>query len=153
MTALAAGLAASSCAAGLQSTGTPGAGSAPANAASASAAPAPASPNVPQRDLSEAEKKVIMESVSYNLKDPQTAKYHWTKFPARTDENSRNYCATVNAQSPFPAYNGRQAYIVEVRLANGQVVSATMGLIAGGKDAALVANMCAKYGLDPNKAT
>jgi hypothetical protein len=31
----------------------------------------------------------------------------------------------------------------------GRINSATMGLIAGGKDAALVGKMCAKYGLDP----
>ena len=91
-----------------------------------------------------------MDAVQYNLKDPQTARYHWTKFPARTDEDSRNYCATVDAKSPYPPYNGKQAYIVEVHLANNQIVSATMGLITGGKDVSLVAKMCAKYGLDPN---
>jgi hypothetical protein len=37
-----------------------------------------------------------------------------------------------------------------MRLANGQVIGATMDLIAGGKDAAIVAKECAKYGLDPN---
>ena len=30
--------------------------------------------------------------------------------------------------------------------------SAVVGLIAGGKDFALVTNMCAKYGLDPRNA-
>ncbi len=91
-----------------------------------------------------------MDAVQFNLKDPQTAKYNWTKFPAHTDEDSRNYCATVNAKSPYPPYNGKQAYIVEVKLANGQIVGATMGLIAGGKDVAIVAKMCAKYGLSPD---
>jgi hypothetical protein len=58
----------------------------------------------------------------------------------------------VDAGSPYPAYNGQQAYIVEARMAGGHVSSAVMGLIAGGKDAAIVANMCAKYGLDPKSA-
>ena len=93
-----------------------------------------------------------MDAVAPNLKDPASAKYHWTKFPALTAEDSRNYCATVDAKSPYAPYDGRQAYIVEVKLSGGQVIGATMGLIAGGKDAALVAKMCAKYGLDPNKA-
>jgi hypothetical protein len=91
-----------------------------------------------------------MDAVQYNLKDPQTARYHWTRFPVHTDQDSVNYCATVDAKSPYPPYDGKQAYIVEAKVANGQVVSATMGLIAGGKDAALVGKMCAKYGLDPN---
>lgn len=91
-----------------------------------------------------------MDAVQYNLVNPQTAKYHWTKIPTSTTEDSLNYCATVDAKSPYPPYNGKQAYIVDVKLANGQVVSATMGLIAGGKDAAIVAKECAKYGLDPN---
>ena len=50
------------------------------------------------------------------------------------------------------AYNGRQAYIVEAKVVGGRVISATMGLIAGGKDAAIVVRMCAKYGLSPNNA-
>jgi hypothetical protein len=33
------------------------------------------------------------------------------------------------------------------------VSSAVMGLIAGGKDFALVTGMCEKYGLDPRKAS
>jgi len=68
-------------------------------------------------------------------------------------EDSVNYCAIVDAQSPYPAYNGKQAYIVEAHLSGGHVSGAVMGLIAGGKDAAIVAKMCAKYGLDPNNAS
>jgi hypothetical protein len=145
--AAAAALALASCATTAPTAG----GTGPAGASAAPAeTPASTSTGGPQRDLSSAEKKVIMDAVQFNLKDPQSAKYHWTKFPARTDESSRNYCATVDAKSPYPAYNGKQAYIVETHLANGQIVSATMGLIAGGKDVSIVANMCAKYGLDPN---
>jgi hypothetical protein len=165
VTLLAAGLALSACAGGLQPASAPGAGSAPGNsgapasgsspaAASApsddgasAAASAPA--NVPRRDLSEAEKKVIMDAVQYNIQDPKTARYHWTKL-AVTGDDSGNYCATVDAKSPYAPYNGRQAYILNVKLANGQVVSANMALIAGGKDAAIVVKECAKYDLDPN---
>ena len=59
----------------------------------------------------------------------------------------------MDAKSPYAAYDGRQAYIVEAKVLGGKVTSATMGLIAGGKDAAIVSKMCAKYGLDPNKAS
>jgi hypothetical protein len=64
---------------------------------------------------------------------------------------SVNYCATVDAQSPYAAYNGRQAYIVETQMSGNRVSSAVIGLIAGGKDFAIVTNMCAKYGLRSEK--
>ena len=122
----------------------------PSGTANAAAAPAP---NVAQRDLTPQEKKVIIAAITPSLKDPASAKYRWAKFPAVTPDDDVNYCATVDARSPYAAYNGRQAYIVEARLAGGKVTSAVLGLIAGGKDASIVANMCAKYGLDPNSAT
>ena len=112
-----------------------------------------AGPAAGQRDLTPAEKKIIMDAVGLSLVDPKSARYHWTKFPEMTVRDSVNYCATVDGKSPYPAYNGRQAYIVETKVLGGRVIAATMGLIAGGKDAALVAKMCAKYDLDPNKAT
>jgi hypothetical protein len=64
---------------------------------------------------------------------------------------SVNYCATVDAQSPYAA--GRQAYIVEAQMSGNRVWSAVIGLIAGGKHFAIVTNMCAKYGLDPRNAS
>ncbi len=142
-TTLALGLALSACAGALPSAGGP--------AASDSATAAAGSG--PQRDLTADEKKIIIAAVSPSLRDAAAAKYHWAKFPAMPSDASPNYCATVDAKSPYAAYSGRQAYIVEVGLTGGYVTSATMGLIAGGKDAALVGKMCAKYGLDPNKAT
>jgi hypothetical protein len=135
---MAAALALSACAGGLPI------GTSPA----ASASPG----SVAQRDLTPEEKKAIMDAVAPSLRDPASAKYRWAKVPAMTLENSASYCATVDAKSPYPAYDGRQAYIVETKLSGGKVTSAIMSLIAGGKDVALVAKMCAKYGLDPNKA-
>lgn len=140
MTVLAAALTLSACAAGTKSAGAPATESASAAAGAG------------QRDLTPEEKKVIMNAVAPNLSDPVSAKYHWATFPALTMQDSVNYCATVDAKSPYPAYNGRQAYIVETQVQGGRVIAATMGLIAGGKDVALVAKMCAKYDLDPSKA-
>lgn len=135
---------------------TSGTGTATASAGS-SANPAtdtaPASANVPMRDLNAAEKKAIMEAVGESLRDPAAAKYHWAKIPSIVNDQSINYCGVVNAQSPFPAYSGEQAYIVEAQMANNRVKSAVMGLIAGGKDKAIVATMCAKYGLNPFKSS
>jgi hypothetical protein len=116
-------------------------------------APGRTAAGVPQRDLSPDEKKVIVDSVAPSLRNPASAKYKWAKFPTIVTEDSVNYCATVDAGSPYPAYNGPQAYIVEARVTGGHVSGAVMGLIAGGKDFAIVAKMCAKYGLDPKSAS
>jgi hypothetical protein len=149
--AMAAGLGLSACAGGLAIGTSPASGVSSSSASSSNVSSA--STSAAQRDLSPEEKKAIVAAVSLSLRDPASAKYRWAKFPAGTLENSVSYCATVDAKSPFPAYDGRQAYIVETEISGGKVTSATMGLIAGGKDVALVSKMCAKYGLDPNKAT
>ncbi len=141
---VAAGLALSACAAGLPTPSLPSAGTSTTSSA-------PASAGLGQRDLGADEKKVIMDAIAGNIRDPASAKYHWTKFPALVTGDTVNYCATVDAKSPYAPYDGRQAYIVEVRLSGQKVAGATVGLIAGGKDAAIVAKMCAKYNLDPNK--
>ena len=115
--------------------------------ASSEAPPPSAGVSIGQRDLTPEEKKVIMDAVAQSLRNPGSAKYHWAKFPAVVTEGSVNYCATVDAQSPYAAYNGRQAYVVEAQISGNRVSSAVVGLVAGGKDFAIVTNMCAKYGL------
>lgn len=115
--------------------------------------PAASPAGVAQRELTPPEKKAIMDAVAPSLRNPGAAKYKWASFPAVVTEDSVNYCAMVDAQSPFAAYSGRQGYIVETKIIGGHVTSAVMGLIAGGKDFAIVTKMCAKYGLDPSKAT
>lgn len=116
-------------------------------------APASVAASVAQRDLTAPEKKAIVDAVAPSLRDPGSAKYRWAKFPMVVTEDSVHYCGMVNARSPYPAYDGEQAYIVEARVVGGHVASAVMGLIAGGKDKTIVATMCAKYGLDPNKSS
>jgi hypothetical protein len=145
--ALAAGLSLSGCA-----TGTP---ATQASVAASSETPPPpaASANIGQRELTPQEKKAIVDAIAPSLRNPGSAKYRWAKFPAVVTEDSVNYCATVDAQSPYAAYNGRQAYIVEAQMSGNRVSSAVLGLIAGGKDFAIVSNMCAKYGLDPKNAS
>jgi hypothetical protein len=139
---------------GCATTGTQGNATAAAgSSANSTADTASASGNGPMRDLTAPEKKAIMEAVGESLRNPASAKYHWAKVPSIVNDQSINYCAVVNAQSPYPAYSGEQAYIVEAQMANNRVKSAVMGLIAGGKDKAIVATMCAKYGLDPFKSS
>jgi hypothetical protein len=103
-----------------------------------------------QRELTAPEKKVISDAVALSIKDPASAQYRWPKISV-ADEGSVNYCGMVNAKSAYPAYNGWQAYIVEAKVTGGKVSSAVVGLIAGGKDVAIVRKMCKKYDLDPGQ--
>jgi len=103
------------------------------------------------RELTASEKKIISDAVGLSIKDPKSAQYRWPKISS-SDEGSVNYCGMVNAKSPYPAYNGWQAYIIEATVTGGQVSSAVVGLIAGGKDVAIVRKMCKKYDLDPGSA-
>jgi hypothetical protein len=123
-------------------------------ATSAAPAAAPvATPASQLRDLTPQEKKIIVDAVAPSLKEPGAAKYKWTKFPIVPPSDEVSYCATVDAKSPYAAYSGHQAYIVDAKVVGGHITSAALGLITGGKDTAIVANMCATHGLDPNGAT
>ena len=110
---------------------------------------APPPSGLGQRELTPAEKKIIVNAIAPSLRDAATAQYRWPKIQNAPD-GPANYCGTVNAKSPYPAYNGRQAYIVSASLAGGKISSAVVGLIAGGKDFEIVRNMCKKYDLDPD---
>jgi hypothetical protein len=103
------------------------------------------------RELTLPEKKVIGDAVGLSIKDPGTAQFRWPRISA-AGEGAVNYCGMVNAKSPFPAYSGWQAYIVEANVSGGKVSSAVVGLIAGGKDVEIVRKMCKKYELDPGGA-
>ena len=122
-------------------------------AGTAPAAGGAATPPSQLRELTPEEKKIIVDAVAPSLKDPGAAKYKWTKFPMVPPSDQVSYCATVDAKSPYGAYSGHQAYIVDAKVVGGHITSASMGLITGGKDISIVASMCAKHGLDPNSAS
>ena len=144
---LAASLALAACAA------TPPADQPAASAAPATTPAAAATPASQLRELTPQEKKIIVDAVAPSLKEPGAAKYKWTKFPMVPPSDEVSYCATVDAKSPYAAYSGHQSYIVDTKVSGGHITSAVLGLITGGKDTAIVANMCATHGLDPNSAS
>jgi hypothetical protein len=128
----------------------------PADQPAASAAPATAPAATPAsqlRDLTPQEKKIVIDAIAPSLREPGSAKYKWAKFPIVPPSDEVSYCGIVDAKSPYAAYNGRQAYIVDTKVSGGHITSAALGLITGGKDTAIVANMCATHGLDPNSAS
>ena len=94
-----------------------------------------------------------MNAVSTSIKDPAAAQYRWARFSRDVPfGGSVNYCAMVNAKSPYPAYNVWQSYIVALNLSGGTITSAVIGAIAGGKDIPVIKKMCKRYGLDPGNA-
>ena len=105
-----------------------------------------------KRDLTPEEKQVISHAVGLSVVNPNAAQYRWPQI-ANTEDGAINYCGMVNAKSPYPAYSGWQAYIVEGSISGGKMTSAVVGLIAGGKDIEIVRKMCKKYGLDPGAAS
>jgi hypothetical protein len=124
-----------------------------ASAAPATTAAAAATPASQLRDLTPQEKKIIVDAIAPSLQEPGSAKYKWTKFPIVAPSDEVSYCGIVDAKSPHAAYSGRQAYIVDAKVSGGHITAAVLGLITGGKDTAIVANMCATHGLDPNSAS
>ena len=104
-----------------------------------------------KRDLTAAEKEVVSHAVGLSISNPGSAQYRWPQIP-NTENGAINYCGMVNAKSPYPAYSGWQAYIVEGKVSGGTLTSAVVGLIAGGKDVEIVRKMCRKYGLDPGSS-
>jgi len=121
-------------------------------AAQTSATPAAGGLSVAERDLTPDEKKLIMNAISTALKNPAAAKYHWARFPTVPESDQPAYCSTVDGQSPFAAYSGRQAYIVDTKLTGGHITAAMLGEMAGGSDFKLIVDKCAEHGLDPRKA-
>jgi hypothetical protein len=144
--ALAASVALAACAASPPAD-QPAANSAPATT------PAAATPAAQLRDLTPQEKKIIVDAIAPSLQEPGSAKYKWTKFPIVPPSDEVSYCGIVDAKSPHAVYSGRQAYIVDAKVSGGHITAAVLGLITGGKDTAIVANMCATHGLDPNSAS
>jgi hypothetical protein len=142
--ALAAGLALAGCAAS-QPASQPSPASSSRDLLGLDGAAAPS--GLGQRELTPAEKKLLANAIAPSLRDAGTAQYHWSKIENAPD-GQVNYCGMVNAKSPYPAYNGRQAYILTATLTGGKVSSAVVDLIAGGKDVEIVRGKCKQYGVD-----
>jgi hypothetical protein len=148
--ALAASLALSACA----STTSALSGSSTAAAVTPAAASPPAAGlSVAERDLTPAEKKIIVDAVAPSLRDAGSARYKWAKFPTVPPSDQVSYCAAVDAKSPHAEYSGHQVYIADTKVVGGQITAAVLGLIVGGKDIKIVSGMCAEHGLDPNKSS
>lgn len=62
------------------------------------------------RDLTPPEKKVIMDVINDQLKDPDSAKYYWLD-----DLGGGTYCAHVNSKNAYGGYAGKTPIMTEVK--------------------------------------
>lgn len=69
------------------------------------------------RDLTPPEKKIIMDVINDQLKDPDSAKYYW-----QNDLGGETYCALVNSKNSYGGYGGKMPIIMGgKRDANGRI--------------------------------
>lgn len=62
------------------------------------------------RDLTPPEKKIIMDVINDQLKDPDSAKYYWQDY-----KEGDIYCAHVNAKNSYGGYGGKTLIILGVK--------------------------------------
>ena len=122
----------------------------------ACAAQQPASPPVRAladtelRELNSAEKKLLAEHLSRDLKDPGSAQFRWTKFPKIPSDNEPiHYCGTVNAKNSYGGYVGHQPFIAVIGVVKGKIATASIGALASSQpgDAETVERLCKEKGL------
>ncbi|MBR0958377.1 hypothetical protein [Bradyrhizobium japonicum] len=74
-----------------------------------------------QRQLTDAEKKIITSTYGSRLKDPLSAQYRWPNLiKARAD--APDYCFQVNAKNSYGGYVGFQTVLGSVTQRNGTIV-------------------------------
>lgn len=104
------------------------------------------------RELTPIEKATLAKAFAKTLKDPDSAKFEWTKVPKNwSGKTAIDYCATLNAKNSFGGYVGFQPYIGLITIAGGKITGGTVtGLASNAGEQQLVSEMCAKKGLDPS---
>ena len=107
------------------------------------------------RELTSTEKALLTKGLAKTLKDPDSAKFEWTKIPKEElwpkSRNAFDYCATVNAKNSYGGYIGFQPFIGIVTTAGGKITGGYTTAIASADqtDSAFITDTCAKKGLDP----
>jgi hypothetical protein len=75
------------------------------------------------RPLTEAEKKIIINSYGNDLKDPASAQYRWPNLTVKPSMNRDEpiYCFEVNAKNSYGGYAGFKIIGGQVRRRNGRI--------------------------------
>ncbi|QIO34648.1 hypothetical protein [Bradyrhizobium sp. 1(2017)] len=104
------------------------------------------------RELTQTEKSILAKEFSKSLKDPDSAKFEWTKVPKNWSGKSiLDYCATLNAKNSYGGYVGLQPFVGRITIAGGKISGGSItGLASNAGERQIVTEMCAKKGLDPS---
>jgi len=74
-----------------------------------------------QRQLTDAEKKIITSTYGSRLKDPLSAQYRWPNL-TKPQADAPDYCFQVNAKNSYGGYVGFQTVLGSVTQRNGAIV-------------------------------
>lgn len=106
--------------------------------------------DVDLRELTAQEKISLGKSLASSLKDPESARFEWTKIPKNFTSSGFDYCARVNSKNSYGGYVGTQPFYAFViteggRIKTGQII----GVGSTESDRVAVLTMCRQKGLDP----
>lgn len=102
------------------------------------------------RDLTAAEKAALGQSIAKGLKDPDSARFQWLRFPKAPRGDSVTWCGMVNAKNSYGGYTGSKPFMALVLVKNGRPVGGVLSL-AGSDDFSInyIRSECRKHGWDP----
>lgn len=108
------------------------------------------------RDLTPPEKAILAKGFAAGLKDPDSAKFQWTRIPkALPVGGTLDYCGLVNAKNSYGGYIGAQPFLGIIQVTKGKIVAASIGAVGEStpmyRD--IVPKMCRDKGLDPFAVT
>lgn len=102
------------------------------------------------RDLTSAEKKIIMAGVVERFRDPTSAQFRWTKITnSIATEPKVYYCGMVNAKNAYGGYVGFGPFWSWVHASGGKITHAEL-IGSGSDDLAMrvIGRECAERGID-----
>jgi hypothetical protein len=115
-------------------------------------APAPQLSADRLRELTPAEKAILSKGFAGGLKDPDSAKFQWTRIPkALPNDGMIDYCGLVNAKNSYGGYIGAQPFIGTIQVSKGKIVAGAVGAVGDPTPMyrEILPKMCRDKGLDP----
>jgi hypothetical protein len=106
-------------------------------------------PDSELRELTEAEKKQLGPLLAATLKDPESAKFIWTKVPKQMP-STFHYCGMVNAKNSYGGYTGAHPFLAVISTDKNKIVVGSIAGVGGTAIATkVVEDQCAEHGLNP----
>ncbi|MCK1507194.1 hypothetical protein [Bradyrhizobium sp. 18] len=104
------------------------------------------------RELTPAEKATLSKGFAGGLKDPDSAKFQWTRVPKVLPADGMiDYCGLVNAKNSYGGYIGAQPFIGTIQVSKGKILTGAVGAVGDPTPMyrEILPKMCRDKGLDP----